>query len=341
VTDRVEPEARRRGQSAASARRREAERLPSMGVSHVADRCRLYPGEDVTFYARVELEEPLGGFCLRVVLPDGLAVGDTRAPGGALPSVSAAEGGTHLVWVVGRAPGVSVYEYEVAATVGATPVDTFLSSTATATAAVGGAELVAGETASIAVAAKGRYLRYLPALFERDELMGRLLMLFESFLGPIEGRIDHLPLYFDPQAAPAGMLPWLASWLGLVLDGRWPDGRRRRLIQSAASLYRKRGTRAGLAEYLEILGEEVEIMEHFGSGFRLGREGALGPQAILGTGEAPHTFSVVLHLPASLSSSKDPERAREASERAQTVRAVVEGEKPAHTGFDLRIAYDR
>jgi hypothetical protein len=137
------------------------------------------------------------------------------------------------------------------------------------------------------------------------------------------------------------MLPWLASWVGLALDDRWSDARRRRLIQSAVTLYRKRGTRGGLAEYLEILGEEVEIMEHFGSGFRLGRESALGPQAVLGTGDEPHTFTVVLHLPADLSSSKDPERTREASERTRTVRAVIEGAKPAHTGYDLRIAYDR
>ncbi len=313
----------------------------SLRVCHVPGCYRRYPGEDVTFYTRIEVLEPLPGFNLRITLPEGLAPGATRAPDQAAPWIAAGGGSWHLVWNVEQAVGVGAYEYQVAATVAPTSRDCFLKSTATVTVAGAGDGPSAGETVGIAVSAKGRYLGYLPSLYEHDELMGRFLMLFESLRKPIESRVDHLPLYFDPQMTPVDWLPWLASWLGLVLADRWPEERRRRLIRSAVPLYRKRGTRAGLNEFLEILGEEVDITEHFGGGFRLGPDSALGPAAVLGEGgAAPHTFTVAVHLPASLS-SQEPEQAREVEERTRIIRAIVEAGKPAHTAYDLCIAYDR
>lgn len=307
---------------------------PLLRIAHVADSYRRYPGEEVTLFARVEVEGGLPGYTLQIVLPGGLALGDTRAPDGTVPQVSGDGERTCLTWNAECLPGAGACEYQVTATVRPVAQDVFLSSTATAIGAGEGAQAVASETVGIAVAAKGRYLRYLPALYEQDEFMGRFLMLFESLLQPIEGRIAHLPSYFDPQMAPAELLPWLGSWLGLVLDERWPEARRRKLIQSAASLYRRRGTRRGLMEYLSILGQEVDIVEHFGGGLRLGSGATLGRHATLGQGDSPHLFTVTMHLPRNLPSE-------EGAECARMARSIIEAGKPVHTAYELRVEYDR
>ena len=196
-----------------------------------------------------------------------------------------------------------------------------------------------GETAAVAVAAKGSYLRYLPALYERDELMARFLMLFESFWGPIEQRVEHMHLYFDPRMAPAEVLPWLASWLGLVLDEHWSEAQRRQLIASAASLYRKRGTPQGLIEYLSILGEEARIVEHRANNLVLGTEVKLGQSIALGTENVPHTFTVILRGSAS-SAADDAQIDLEFDARMRRIKAVIEAEKPAHTGYTVRFEAD-
>src|SRR5262249_50748414 len=67
-------------------------------------------------------------------------------------------------------------------------------------------------------------------------------------------------------AAPEEVLPWLASFLGLTLDERWPLLARRQLIDEIPKLWRSRGTVAGLSRYLELylgLGRPPLIVEHF------------------------------------------------------------------------------
>lgn len=189
--------------------------------------------------------------------------------------------------------------------------------------------------------AQGQYLNYLPSLYQQDDLMGRFLLLFESMLSPVDRQIDHLHLYLDPLMTPSRFLPWLASWLGLTLDTCWSEAKWRKLIQSAISLYRKRGTRRGLTEYLEIVGaRDIVIVEHRASNFRLGCDARLGQGIALGRNNQPHTFDVSLSLPPL---SLDEVRigfvpSRE--ERIQAVRAIIEAEKPAHTRYTLHIQAD-
>jgi len=107
----------------------------------------------------------------------------------------------------------------------------------------------------------------------------------------------------------AGFLPWLASWVNLVLDENWPIQKQRELIRSAVELYRWRGTKRGLREYLRIYtGVEPEIIEHFTP-----------------ADGGPYTFTVIIRV-------DDPSAVNEA-----LVRRVIEAEKPAHTTYNLRI----
>jgi len=308
-------------------------RQVSCTVSHVAGRGHCYPGEEVTFYTRVQLRAPVPALRLRVWIPDGILPVRFGAPGEALPTVVPGPRGRQILWDLDAAAGEPA-EFEIVARVEPTATDRVLQTRATVE--IEGREGASiGETTAVAVAAKGSYLRYLPALYERDELMARFLMLFESFWGPIEQRIEHMHLYFDPRMAPAKALPWLASWLGLVLDEHWSEAQRRQLIAAAASLYRKRGTPQGLIEYLSILGEEARIVEHRANNLVLGGEVKLGQSIALGTENVPHTFTVILRGGAP-SAADDAQFDAEFDARMRRIKAVIEAEKPAHTGYTVR-----
>jgi phage tail-like protein len=305
-------------------------------VSHAADTYRRYPGEDLVLYTRVEALKELPGWTLRVGIPSELEVIDSRAQDNAVSRLEVGDEARHVRWhLVGPIPAGACYDYEITTRVAPTQVDLVLDTTATVT--VDSPEedpFSASETQTILVSAKARYLKYLPALYHRDELIGRLLMLFESFWHPVEGQIEQIPLYFDPQMTPPDLLPWLASWLSLVLDEQCPLNRRRDLVQMASSLYRRRGTREGLRDYLKIYtGDQVEVIEHRANNFVLGPEGTLGPGIALGTGNRPHTFTVIVH-PQAWDRGAD---AHQTSGYVQTIKTIIDTEKPAHTGYTLRI----
>jgi phage tail-like protein len=163
------------------------------------------------------------------------------------------------------------------------------------------------------------YLQYLPAIYQEDEFLGRFLMIFEDVLSPVERILENIHFYFDPMMAPEGFLPWLASWIDLVLDENWPiDNEKRRefikrqreLIKAGVELYRWRGTKRGLREYLRIYtGVESEIIEHFDE-----NDGG------------PYRFTVIIRVP-------DPKSLDE-----RLVRRVINAEKPAHTTYELRVS---
>jgi len=109
---------------------------------------------------------------------------------------------------------------------------------------------------------RSSYMQYLPGLFQSDDFLGRFMLVFETILGPIERTVANIPYLFDPHLVPREMLPWLGSWLGLALDERWPEERRRELLASAARLYAWRGTRRGLSEFIRLYtGVTPEIIE--------------------------------------------------------------------------------
>jgi phage tail-like protein len=175
---------------------------------------------------------------------------------------------------------------------------------------------------------------YTTALLERDAVeengpdgafFGRFLRGFEDNTLPLDTLISHLHLFFGPRTAPPDFLPWLATWVALVLDENWPELKRRRLICEAVELYRWRGTRRGLMRYLEIYADvEPEINDLPYCGMRLGQSTLLGQNSTMGN-VPPHTFVVTLAVP------------NVGDINEQTVRDIIESEKPAHTAYSLRI----
>lgn len=169
------------------------------------------------------------------------------------------------------------------------------------------------------------YLEYLPALYQDDEFMGQFLLIFESILKPIEHTVNNSPFYFDALMTPEPLLPWLAAWVDLALDPACPLERRRQLVKAAAELYRWRGTRRGLSEYLRLYtGSTPEIFEYI-AGMKLDAETRLGTDTRLGSSGEGHHFTVTLEL--------DDDSPIDASR----IRQIIDAQKPAHTIYTLQL----
>jgi phage tail-like protein len=171
------------------------------------------------------------------------------------------------------------------------------------------------------------YLQYLPAIYSEDDFSGRFLRIFEEIIKPVQSMINDIYFYFDLNTTPESFLPWLASWLGLVLDERWTDDQRRQLIKSAVELYRWSGTIHGLSEYLRIYtGVEPKITE-FGTdqGMRLGGASKLGAQTQIGGQGNIFCFTVELNLSDKQELDTD------------IIKSIIEIQKPAHTAYILKI----
>ncbi len=318
-----------------------------LAVSHVASASWRYPGEPLTFYTRLDVLQAVPGFAVQISLPPELPPEVYSASAnheGNTPEVVVTEDGRYIVWRLGRAAEVGErFEYEVETVAPHTTDDLYLESTALVLLNPGTDEPSVAETVEVKIQAKGSYLKYLPALYYNDELMGRFLMLFESFFAPIERHIDNIWYYFDPKMTPRDFLPWLATWTDLELDERWTDPQQRKLLESAARLYRMRGTKQGLVDFLEIYtGRKAVIAEHRANNLRLGKEAHFGASVAIGRSNKPHSFSVTLRLPpVTLREGEDETvRQRKDQDRRRMIQSIIEAEKPAHTTYTLFIQED-
>jgi len=172
---------------------------------------------------------------------------------------------------------------------------------------------------------QSKYLEHLPGIYRDNEFLGRFLLIFESILDPIERTVDNIPYYFDPLMTPKSILPWLASWADLTLDPTWPEARRRELAESATELYRWRGTRRGMSEYLRIYTGKIPQITEYIPGIPLGPDARLGINTRLGSSGGGYHFTVTIE--ADESDSFDPKK----------LRTIIEAQKPSHTIYTLHI----
>lgn len=310
-------------------------------VAHAVDRYHCYPGEAVILYSKIDVQEHLDDLILTVSVPESLRIdsyGLTPDIWGAGASVLVEDGICLVRWhIEEELPAGTRFECYIQTAAEPTRQDLWIESRAELT--QDGVVVFAEETVRLAIRAKGSYLKYLPELYAQDEMMGRFLMLFESFWSPIQMQSQTMDVYLDPKMTVPRLLPWIASWVGLDLDEQMPEQRQRRLIKKASSLFRRRGTKGALQEYLEIsTGGDVEIVEHRARNFVLGTDGRLGPGVALGQDNHPHSFTVNVRMAGS-SVPNDSERARYELGQRRQIESIIHAEKPAHARYNLRIEY--
>ncbi len=101
------------------------------------------------------------------------------------------------------------------------------------------------------------YLEYLPPLYSADEptrvFLDRFLSIFQTEWDEFERQVEESEAYFDPDAVPEGVaMTYLASWLGLNLEGEWDGEQNRRLLRAVPKIYPRRGTREALRDYVRV-----------------------------------------------------------------------------------------
>ena len=111
------------------------------------------------------------------------------------------------------------------------------------------------------------YLRYLPAIYQKNEksmdFLERFLSIFESVLMDMEYKIDNISQYFDPDYVNGDFLRWLLSWMKIIPSDGWREEDLKALLKKSSELYKKRGTRQGLENMLEIFtGYKPYIIEY-------------------------------------------------------------------------------
>jgi len=195
------------------------------------------------------------------------------------------------------------------------------------------------------------WLDLLPTAYRLDPeaavFLDRFLALFEHVFTGIEDRYVEFSRELNPDAAPLEIINWLAALVDLAFDPSWPVERRRALVGEAMSLYRTRGTVAGLERYVEIYtGKRPAIIEAWlerpGRPAFLGRPGNLlgcGPNLLGAVPSAlpddelwaryAHRFTLYVYL--------DDEC--DAGLTLPAVERIVEVNKPAHTAHQIKPVY--
>lgn len=180
-------------------------------------------------------------------------------------------------------------------------------------------------------------LHYLPPPYLQDAqsayFLDRWLSYFDTLHDEIRFLLHDFSRYLDPHGVPAGpFLEWLGSWFDWQFLAQWPEHLRRDMIKQSLHFFQHRGTVSGLRQMLQwhtgLTGDQPQFIEHF----RLRHYNSSTPLYIAGMPLTPpeqqlsHYFTVL--LPASVVADDDA---------LQQLLRLIEAQKPAHTGFDLRV----
>lgn len=189
--------------------------------------------------------------------------------------------------------------------------------------------------------------------FGTPNFLGRFLLGFEKLLlglgdpaqPGLEETVATLYRYFEPgaqladgQRAPREFLTWLAGWVALTLREDWDELARisgvpvelhqRDLIARAVQLYRLRGTKRGVEEFVQIYTVLGPVIDEINTPFQIGVHSTVAVDTYL-DGGAPFFFRVTVP-----SASNDPAILGTTHDIAQ---AIVDLQKPAHTFYTLTV----
>ena len=203
-------------------------------------------------------------------------------------------------------------------------------------------------------------LAFLPEPYRQDPqsefFLDRWLSYFDTVFAEISFLAKDFTRHLDPHAVPSGeFLNWLGTWFDWTFLAQWPESTRREMIARAFEYYQMRGTLQGVKQMVQwhtgLSGNQPSIIEHYRLREQFAREHALGNEALPATrddspcaaspsaatrwfiGQKPftpdaeqiaHWFSVI--VPASAVSNQSA---------LDSLNAVIEAQKPAHTGFRI------
>jgi phage tail-like protein len=193
------------------------------------------------------------------------------------------------------------------------------------------------------------YDSLLPEIFQEEDQGGKgsstqsLIKIIEGHFGRFEDKLRTVSTYFDPFYSEEEFLPWLASWVELVLRTEWPPEKQRNVLAQIIPLYRRRGTAGGIQDYITIYTDQ-EVRVHDLYPFQVGVTSVV-EECTVGD-PPPYYFLIDMDLSALV---KDlSEEQRQSGEIPRYIKALLEDrrlavqqilrlEKPAHTGYRLKM----
>lgn len=179
------------------------------------------------------------------------------------------------------------------------------------------------------------YCEFLPSIYRTAVYDGHtfirdFLWIIRQMMDTVTDKIDNIPSLFNPYETPENFLPWLAGWIGFVLDEDWPEGKKRYLLRRAVDYYRIRGTVKGLKLFLSIFTDvEPEIIENAWpfNGFQIGVHSTMDIDTVIfPVVNRSHCFIVDMPI--------NPEDISEYT--IIKIHDIIRAEKPAHTMYYLR-----
>lgn len=101
------------------------------------------------------------------------------------------------------------------------------------------------------------YLAYLPPLYSANEPMraflDSFLSVFQTEWDTMDQKVADSTRLFDPAAVPDGdAMNYLASWIGLSLEGSWSGEQNRQLLEAVPQIYPQRGTIQAIQDYVAV-----------------------------------------------------------------------------------------
>lgn len=197
---------------------------------------------------------------------------------------------------------------------------------------------------------KRSYLSYLPAMYDsgrEDDFLQKYLKIFEKILTglndgvKVDGKelkgvsetLDNISDYFLPytedsaeKTAPIEFVNWLASWVGLVMKEDWSESKKRKVLARIIPLYRIKGTRRGLEEFLNVYVEGgVKVYDNVGL-FQVGVNSRIGTSTAI---DMTNSFRVEITL------SDAEQQLNAIARKKKLIETIVLREKPVHTNHEL------
>lgn len=112
-------------------------------------------------------------------------------------------------------------------------------------------------------------LDQLPVQLVHQDFVRRFVSIFQELGSSLLEDADNIEHTVDATVAPAPMLPYLASWIGVeTIDDSQPESLQRRIVSGAAKTLTWRGTARGLRSFLELISEGPADVEEGGGIWR-------------------------------------------------------------------------
>jgi phage tail-like protein len=108
------------------------------------------------------------------------------------------------------------------------------------------------------------------ALLDTDFFV-RFVSIFQELSESLVANADNMENVLDFSVAPAELVRWLGSWIGVEgIDEELPEELQRRIVESSADTLAWRGTARGLQRFLELISGGPAVVEDGGGVWRAG-----------------------------------------------------------------------